>query len=445
MPATVESASRSPGLTRTEALDTVALAAKLLYKNGQTSERVVLAVERLGHTLGLPLTLHLSWSELALQVEGMPFSEMVGAMPLGVDMGKVLGVMRVIDQVCEGKLPLEDARCALEVAAFHYSPASTSRFALFAALGAAALGVIFGATEAVSLLLMAFSAGLGALFRRWLAKVSENPFIQPLSAALLAGVVAAAAERLRLSGAASSLTALCPCMILVPGPHILNGAIDMARARVAIGLARLTYAGLLILAINIGLLVGLEACGAALPPAASSLVVPFTADVTAAGCAAAAFGTFFSIPWRLLPLPIAVGMLAHGVRWAAISFAGADVATGAFAACLFVGLVVAPVADRLHLPFAALGFSAVVSMMPGFFLFHAASDLSELVSIGSRAPVDLLIGIVSNGATAFLIILAMTFGLILPRMLLGRFLPPASRRLPTQVKTEMPSFIQGAD
>ncbi|EJL50720.1 hypothetical protein PMI09_04905 [Rhizobium sp. CF122] len=431
MTATVEAPSRATRLTRTEALDTVALAAKLLLKNGQTSERVVLAVERLGHALGLPLTLHLNWSELALQVDGMPFSEMVGAMPLAADMGKVLGVMGVIDQVCDGKLALKDVRSALEAAAAHHSPASTPRFVLFAALGAAALGVIFGATEAASLLLMAFSAGLGALLRRWLAKVSGNPFVQPLAAALIAGVVAAVAERSQLPGAASSLTALCPCMILVPGPHILNGAIDMARARVALGLARLTYAGLLILAISIGLLVGLEACGAALPPATPSSVVPFAADVIAAGCAAAAFGTFFSMPWRLLPLPIAVGMLAHAARWAAISFAGADVATGAFAACLLAGLVVTLVADRLHLPFAALGFSAVVSMMPGFFLFHAASDLSELVSIGPHASMDLLIGIVTNGATAFLIILAMTFGLILPRMLLGRFLPPASRRLLT--------------
>jgi hypothetical protein len=35
----------------------------------------------------------------------------------------------------------------------------------------------------------------------------------------------------------------------------------------------------------------------------------------------------------------------------------------------------------------------------------------------------LLISIVTSGATAFLIIMAMTFGLILPRMLFERVLP----------------------
>jgi hypothetical protein len=38
----------------------------------------------------------------------------------------------------------------------------------------------------------------------------------------------------------------------------------------------------------------------------------------------------------------------------------------------------------------------------------------------------LLTSIAANGATAFLIILAVTFGLILPRMLLEHFLPPSA-------------------
>jgi hypothetical protein len=62
-------------------------------------------------------------------------------------------------------------------------------------------------------------------------------------------------------------------------------------------------------------------------------------------------------------------------------------------------------------------------MMPGFFLFNAATGLVELVSIGPSAPTALLTSIATNAATAFLIIMAMTFGLILPRMLFERVLP----------------------
>jgi hypothetical protein len=65
-------------------------------------------------------------------------------------------------------------------------------------------------------------------------------------------------------------------------------------------------------------------------------------------------------------------------------------------------------------------------MMPGFFLFQAASALVELVSMGPHAPAALLTSIAANGITAFLVILAMTFGLILPRMLLEHFLPPSA-------------------
>ena len=90
---------------------------------------------------------------------------------------------------------------------------------------------------------------------------------------------------------------------------------------------------------------------------------------------------------------------------------------------MLVSVLVSPIVDRLHLPFAALAFSAVVSLMPGFFLFNAATGLVELVSIGPSAPVALLTSIVANGTTAFLIVMAMTFGLILPRLLFERLCP----------------------
>jgi uncharacterized membrane protein YjjP (DUF1212 family) len=408
-------------LTREAALDTIALAATLLFAHGQTTERTIVAAERLGRALGVRVRVLPYWGELTVEIDGTPVSQIVPAKPLGVDMGKVLAVMSVVDEVCSGTLRAEAARPAL-ASAGRLPPVATLRFTLFAAVGAASLGIIFGALELTSLVLMALSAAIGALVRRWLSGVSDNPLIQPLAAATIAGAVAAIAGRLQLSDGIA-LVAFCPGMVLVPGPHLLNGAIDLARTRVALGITRLVYAGLIVLMICAGHLIGFTVGGATPSTAGSSASVPLVADVIAAGGAVAAFGTFFSMPWRQLPFPIAAGMLAHAARWALISFAGANVATGAFAACILVSVIVTPVADRWHLPFAALAFSAVVSMMPGFFLFHAAWGVIELVSIGPTAPATLLTTIAANGATAFLVIMAMTFGLILPRMLFERILP----------------------
>jgi uncharacterized membrane protein YjjP (DUF1212 family) len=403
------------------ALKTTALAATLLFAHGQTTERTVTAAERLGRALGVTVKVLPYWGELTVELDGAPVSQIVPAKPLGVDMGRVLAVTTVIGQVCDGTLSAEAAQSALESAG-RLPPASTPRFTCFAAIGAASLGVIFGILDATSLLLMGASAAIGALVRRWLSGFSNNPLIQPLCAAFIAGVVAAAASRFQLS-VATTLVAFCPCMVLIPGPHILNGAIDLARTRIALGIARLSYAGVIVLLICAGGLFGFTAVGANLAMGGSSPPAPLVIDVIAAGCAVAAFGTFFSMPWRMLALPIAVGMVAHAARWALISVAGTNAATGALVACLLVSVIVTPVVDRLHLPFAAVAFSAVVSLMPGFFLFNAATGLAELVSIGPSAPALLLTSIAASGATAFLIIMAMTFGLILPRMLFERVLP----------------------
>jgi uncharacterized membrane protein YjjB (DUF3815 family) len=183
-----------------------------------------------------------------------------------------------------------------------------------------------------------------------------------------------------------------------------------------------------VLLICAGGLFGFTSVGANLAIAGPSPPVPLVIDVIAAGCAVASLCTFFSMPWRLPAFPIAAGMLAHAARWALISVAGTNAATGALVACMLVSVLVTPIVDRLHLPFAALAFSAVVSLMPGFFLFNAPTGLVELVSIGPSASAALLTSIATNGATAFLIVTAMAFGLILPRMLFERVLPaPVSK------------------
>src|SRR6202011_5133083 len=114
------------------------------------------------------------------------------------------------------------------------------------------------------------------------------------------------------------LVVVCPCMILVPGPHILNGALDLVNGRIHLGAARLIYAGLVIVAIATGLLLGLALLGVSLPVGQTGRSVPLWQDVIAAGVAVASYSVFFSTPLNMLPWPVAVGMLAHALRWVAL-------------------------------------------------------------------------------------------------------------------------------
>jgi uncharacterized membrane protein YjjB (DUF3815 family) len=278
-----------------------------------------------------------------------------------------------------------------------------------------------------TLVLIALSAGAGACLRRWLAGISHNPFIQPFCAALLAGVVGAIVVRLQLSSL-QRLVAVCPCMVLVPGAHLLNGALDLTRTHIALGAARIAYASSIIVMICTGLLLGLSLGGASLPVSGSSQPAPLPLDVAAAGVAVAAYGTFFAMPWRSLPIPIIIGMIAHAARWLVIAVFGGGVAAGAFIACLLVGIVVTPIADRMRLPFAAFAFASVVSLIPGVFLFRMGGGLVQIATLGSAAPPGLLADTLADGMTAFLIILAMTFGLIFPKMLIERFAPAVTGR-----------------
>src|SRR5438552_17989584 len=224
------------------------------------------------------------------------------------------------------------------------------------------MSVLFGVQHLAAVMLIVVSAASGAVLRRIIGQYSSNVLLQPLCAALLAGIIGAVAVRYELSSSLR-LVAVCPCMILVPGPHLLNGMIDLSTARIHLGASRLVYAGLVILAISAGLLLGLGLLRVSLPVGAPGRAVALWVDMIAAGVAVAAYSIFFSTPLRMLSWPIAVGMLAHALRWWTLAV-GFSAATGAFVACFVVGLILTQVARQWQMPFAAIVCAPEAPMMP---------------------------------------------------------------------------------
>jgi uncharacterized membrane protein YjjP (DUF1212 family) len=149
-------------MTSDERCNLILAFARTLFVNGQATDQVMAAAQRLGRAWGLHAVILPRWGEVQLQSDGKDGTliRQVAADPAGVNMDRVASTTRAIEEIESGRLK-PDAAIKRIGAIARAPPTSTWLFALAAAAGATALSVIFGIKHFVLMALIFASTGAG--------------------------------------------------------------------------------------------------------------------------------------------------------------------------------------------------------------------------------------------------------------------------------------------
>src|SRR5206468_1258052 len=119
----------------------------------------------------------------------------------------------------------------------------------------------------------------------------------------------------------TELDLVVPALMVVPGPHLINGLLDLIDNHVPMSLFRLWLGIGILLASALGLVVGIElTVPAPLFPgqAASADRLNLASDMALAGNVTCGFAVFYNTLWHLLWMAATGGMAGHGLRFLAL-------------------------------------------------------------------------------------------------------------------------------
>lgn len=318
----------------------------------------------------------------------------------------------VLGQVRRGEL---GAEVALEQ--LRQAEADTPRHprwvaVLVLAAAAAALAALLGA-DAGSAGVAAVSTGLGLFARQELARRHFSLLALPLAAAFIGAALGGLAIRLGWARA-PELVLIVPALMLVPGPHLINGALDLVDNHLPMSLARLGLAGGILLASALGIVFGAQlALPEALPDDGTSAGnINLAADMALAAAVTCGFAVFYNSSWRQVGLAAVGGMAGHGLRFLALE-AGQRLEAATLLGGLAVGAVSGWLARSGKVPVAVIAFAGAVTMMPGLHIYRALGGALQLARLGADTPHEALAAALGNALQAALVVGGLALGLVL--------------------------------
>jgi uncharacterized membrane protein YjjP (DUF1212 family) len=284
--------------------------------------------------------------------------------------------------------------------------------AVLLGVAASGLAVLIGA-DSGAVMVAGVATSLGLLARQEIGRRHVNMLAMPLTAALIGAALGGIAIRFGWTQT-PGLVLIVPSLMLIPGPHLINGLLDLIDNYLPISLARLGLATGILVGSALGVILGIELTLSGPPIVAQSFEtnhLNLISDMLLAAVVTCGFAIYYNSSWVHIGMAVLGGMAGHGLHFLALD-AGCRLEVAAFLGGLAVGFVSALIARSYRVPFAVIAFAGAVTMMPGLQMYRALGGfllMAHQTAETERPPVAVML---ANASQATLVIGALAFGLI---------------------------------
>jgi uncharacterized membrane protein YjjP (DUF1212 family) len=392
--------------------DLLLRAGRLLLEYNESTEAIVRALKGTAQALtGRPCQVAVFYRGLTVSLAGeRPVLETVGE--LRYNTALQARVHEILEQVRWGKLDASAALDYLTGVETYTRRHSPWLAAVLLAIGAASLAWLLGADVGAAAT-AGVATGVGLVVRQWLGRRHVSLFALPFAAALIGAVFGGFAIRWGWTRT-PELVLVVPALMVVPGPHLINGLLDLIDNHLPMCLARFGLALGILLASAAGIVVGVELMfpeGVAGDQVASSNRLNLVSDMLLAGIVTSGFAVFYNTAWRHLGMAIAGGMASHGLRFLALQ-AGSRLEVATFLGGLAVGAISAWMTYSRKVPVAVLAFAGAVSMIPGLYIYRALGGALQMARQEQIVDAAAVSGLVGNALQACLVVGGLALGLL---------------------------------
>src|SRR5262249_34855155 len=196
-------------------------------------------------------------------------------------------------------------------------------------------------------------------------------------------------------------------LMLVPGPHLINGLFDLIDNYVPMSLARFWLAVAILLGCALGIVIGVEITlpdRRVIPESnATADHLNLVRDMGLAGIVTCGFAVFYNSAWGHVLMASLGGMAGHGLRFLALR-AGCTLEAATLLGGLTVGVVSACLGRWGNTPIAVISFAGAVTMIPGLDIYRAMAGALHMARMPDKIDSALVATTLGNASQACLVV-----------------------------------------